>query len=103
MQANWARAAASKVISFTGMRTILKQLIPAFEQPSGHKITISYDASNIILGRIKNGESADLIILTAPGAARVYPAGRMNPVRCCKYATNLFYFAPPKTFATHRA
>ena len=84
MQANWASAAPSKVISFTGMSTILKQLIPSFEQPSSHKITISYDASNILLGWIKNGESADLIILTAPGAARVYPAEGMNPVRCCK-------------------
>ena len=72
------------MICSTGMSTILKQLIPAFEQPSGHKITISYDTSNIILGWIKNGESADLIILTAPNAARVYPAGGMNPVQCCK-------------------
>ena len=81
MQANWARAAASKVVSFTGMSTILKQLIPAVEPASGRKITISYDTSNIILGRIENGESANLIILTAPGAARVYPAEGMNPVR----------------------
>ena len=84
MQANWASAAASKVISFTGMSAIFKQLIPVFEQPSSNKITISYDTSNIILGWIKNGESADLIILTAPNAARVYPAGGMNPVQCCK-------------------
>ena len=82
MQANWASAAASKVISFTGMSTILKQLIPAVEPASGHKITISYDTSNIILGRIENGESANLINLTAPVADALAKAGKVVAGSC---------------------
>ena len=82
MQANWARAAASKLVSFTGMSAIFKQLIPVFEQPSSNKITISYDTSNIILGRIKNGESADLIILTAPAADALAKAGKAVAGSC---------------------
>lgn len=74
-QAVAASATEVKVISSTGMSTILKQLIPAFEQASGHKVAISYDTSNIILGRIKNGESADLIILTAPAVDALAKAG----------------------------
>jgi molybdate transport system substrate-binding protein len=61
-----AVAAEIKVISSTGMSTMMKELIPAFERSSGHKVSISYDTSNIIMGRIKGGESADLIILTGP-------------------------------------
>jgi molybdate transport system substrate-binding protein len=59
-------AAEIKVISSTGMSTMFKELIPAFERASGHKVSITYDTSNIVLGRIKGGETADLIILTGP-------------------------------------
>ena len=82
MQANWASAAASKLVSFTGMSTILKQLIPAFEPASGRKITNGYDASNIILDRIENGESANLINLTAPVADTLAKAGKVVAGSC---------------------
>ena len=59
-------AADIKVISSTGMSTMFKQLLPVFEQSSGHKVAISYDTSNIILRRLQGGETADLVILTAP-------------------------------------
>ena len=66
VQATASTAAEIKVISSTGMSTMMKDLIPAFERASGHKVAISYDTSNIIMGRIKSGETADLIILTGP-------------------------------------
>jgi molybdate transport system substrate-binding protein len=59
-------AADIKVISSTGMSTMFKQLLPVFEQASGHKVAISYDTSNIILRRLQSGETADLVVLTAP-------------------------------------
>jgi len=48
-------AADIKVISSTGMSTMFKQLLPVFEQASGHKVAISYDTSNIILCRLQSG------------------------------------------------
>lgn len=54
------------VIASTGMSTLFKQMIPAFERSSGHKVLISYDTSNIILGRINAGETGDMVVLTSP-------------------------------------
>jgi molybdate transport system substrate-binding protein len=61
-----AQAAEIKVLASTGVSSVLKNLIPAFERASGHKVAITYDTSNIVMGRIKGGESGDLVILTAP-------------------------------------
>jgi molybdate transport system substrate-binding protein len=72
-------AAEIKVISSTGMSTMFKQLIPAFERASGHKVAITYDTSNIILGRIKGGETADLIVLTGPVIDDLARQGKVAP------------------------
>lgn len=75
--ASWA--AELKVISSTGMSTMFRQLIPGFEQASGHKVAISYDTSNIILRRIQNGETADLVVLTAPLIDQLAQQGKVLP------------------------
>jgi molybdate transport system substrate-binding protein len=70
-------AADIKVISSTGMSTMFKQLLPVFEQGSGHKVTVSYDTSNIILRRLQGGETADLVILTAPLIDQLMQQGKV--------------------------
>lgn len=70
-------AADIKVISSTGMSTMFKQLLPVFEQSSGHKVAISYDTSNIILRRLQGGETADLVILTAPLIEQLTQQGKV--------------------------
>ncbi len=72
-------AAEIKVISSTGMSTMMKELIPAFERTSGHKVAITYDTSNIIMGRVKGGETADLIILTGPVIDDLTKQGKVTP------------------------
>ena len=54
------------IISSTGVSSIMQELIPAYERETGQRVTISYDTSNIIMDRLKRGETADLVILTAP-------------------------------------
>jgi molybdate transport system substrate-binding protein len=66
LQTPAAPAAEIKVISSTAMSTMFRSLIPAFERASGHKVIITYDTSNIIVGRVKGGETADVIVLTGP-------------------------------------
>jgi molybdate transport system substrate-binding protein len=66
-----------KVISSTGMSSMFQQLMPAFERASGHKISISYDTSNIIMKRLQGGEQADLIVLTAPLIDQLSQQGRV--------------------------
>lgn len=54
------------IISSTGVSSIMHELIPAYERETGQRVNISYDTSNIIMDRLKRGETADLVILTGP-------------------------------------
>lgn len=74
-----AGAAEIKVISSTALSTIMKTLKPAYEKSSGNRLEISYDTSNIIMDRIKKGESADLVILTGPQIDALAKDGKLAP------------------------
>ena len=66
------------IISSTGVSSIMQELIPAYERETGQRVTISYDTSNIILERLKRGESADLVILTGPLIDSLTQQGRLQ-------------------------
>jgi molybdate transport system substrate-binding protein len=73
--AGWA--ADIKVMASTGVSSMFQQLLPVFERNTGHKIIISYDTSNIILRKINAGETADLVVLTAPLIDQLAQQGRV--------------------------
>lgn len=77
LQAISAQANDITVIASTGMSTLFKQMIPAFERSSGHKVVISYDTSNIILGRINAGETGDMVVLTGPVIDNLTQQGKL--------------------------
>ncbi len=64
---------------FTGnsMRNVLNELVPRFEQASGHQVSISYDPAQIMLKRIANGESADLAFLGEPAIDELIKQGKI--------------------------
>lgn len=62
----FARAAEIRVLSSNGVHSVMVEMLPEFERVTGHKVSIVYDTANLLLGRIKAGESADLVILTRP-------------------------------------
>jgi molybdate transport system substrate-binding protein len=66
------------IISSTGVSSIMHELIPAYERATGQRVSISYDTSNIIMDRLKRGESADLVILTAPLIDNLTQQGRLQ-------------------------
>jgi molybdate transport system substrate-binding protein len=72
-----AGAAEIKVISSTGVSTVMKELKPAYEKSSGNTLDISYDTSAIIMERVKKGETADLIILTGPQIEALAKQGKV--------------------------
>ncbi|MDB5804184.1 MAG: molybdenum transporter substrate-binding protein [Betaproteobacteria bacterium] len=72
-----AGAAEIKVMSSTGVSTVMKDLGPAYEKSSGNKLDISYDTSAIIMERVKKGETADLIILTGPQIEALAKQGKV--------------------------
>jgi molybdate transport system substrate-binding protein len=72
-----ARAADIKVMYPPPLRTVLSELIPQFERASGHKVAVIYEPSWLIVGRIRNGESADVAFLTAHAADDLIREGKL--------------------------
>jgi molybdate transport system substrate-binding protein len=64
-----AVAAEIKLLSPGAMMSSLKQLIPQFEQASGHKIAVTYSPALAIADRIKNGEAAADLAIMGEGSA----------------------------------
>ena len=58
-------AAEVKVMIPPPVREILNDLIPRFEQASGHKVFATYESSWLLVGRLEKGEAADIVFLTA--------------------------------------
>jgi molybdate transport system substrate-binding protein len=54
-----------KVLSTIGMRTVLEEVTPAFEQQNGVTVTRVYDSSVALMKRIEAGETGDAAVFTA--------------------------------------
>jgi molybdate transport system substrate-binding protein len=60
-----ATAAEIKVMIPPPVQPSLTELIPQFERATGHKLTITYEPSWLIVGRLQKGEAPDVVFLTA--------------------------------------
>jgi molybdate transport system substrate-binding protein len=63
-QAGLTSAAEVKVFSTIGVQGALEELVPKFEQASGHKLNIIWATAAILVKRVQSGETADLMVLT---------------------------------------
>jgi molybdate transport system substrate-binding protein len=72
-----ALATEIKLLSPGAMMSSLKQLNPQFEKSSGHKVTVTYSPALALADRIKNGESADVVILGEGPADALLKAGKL--------------------------
>ena len=54
-----------KVLCTNGLKTVMLDLVPAFERTSGIKLTITWGSTNGLLKELDAGASGDLAILTA--------------------------------------
>jgi len=61
------------------MRSVMSQLIAAFEHASGHTIAVDWSTTNQTLSRIQNGETADVVIATVPGIDELAKPGKIVP------------------------
>ena len=66
LSAGASAAAEIKVLCGGGMRAVLQQLAPAFEQSSGHKLVFQYATAGKIEERVAADETIDVAILTKP-------------------------------------
>jgi molybdate transport system substrate-binding protein len=71
-------AAEIKVIASNAVKEAYKELLPAFEKASGNKISVDWGATVEIANRIENGETADLIIVSAAGADMLVKDGKLD-------------------------
>ena len=60
-----ATAAEIKAMIPPPVQPSLNELIPQFERATGHKLTITYEPSWLIMGRLQKGEAPDVVFLTA--------------------------------------
>jgi molybdate transport system substrate-binding protein len=67
--ASTARAAEIKVIASNAVREPYRELVPAFENSTGHKVRIDWGGTVEIVERVGGGEIADFVII---------PAGRID-------------------------
>src|SRR5688572_9935774 len=67
-RAGAAEAAVIKVLTGFGLKPVLEEVGPAFEQATGHKLVIQYGSSASSKRQIEAGDSFDVVILTSPAA-----------------------------------
>jgi molybdate transport system substrate-binding protein len=74
-----ANAAEIQLLGSTAMREALDELVPLFEQASGHKVTLSlYPAASLMI-KVKEGAPADLVMTTPDNVEALTAAGRLVP------------------------
>jgi molybdate transport system substrate-binding protein len=71
------QAAELKALSAIGMRLVMEDLGPKFEQATGHKLAISFAASGVVVERVQDGETTDVVMLSRPALERLTKAGKL--------------------------
>lgn len=72
-------AAQIAVLSSNGVREAVTELIPQFEQATGHRVLVTWDGSLNIKKRIDSGEVADLVMLPAADVDGLIASGGLMP------------------------
>ena len=54
-----------KILCTNGVKSVMLDIVPAFERRSGTKLTVAWGSANALLKEIESGAAGDLAILTA--------------------------------------
>lgn len=76
-QTSVAMTAEIKVYSTIGMRSVLEELQPKFEQASGHKLDITWGLAGALAKRVAEGESPDALVAIRGGIDGLVKNGRV--------------------------
>lgn len=77
LQATAAHAAEIKVLSTIGVRSVMNELGPRFEQASGHRLAVAYDVASVLKRQIDAGAPFDVAILTLAATDDLMRQGRI--------------------------
>src|SRR5262245_44489849 len=64
LNAATAQAEEIRVLSSVGIKAVVDELGPQFEQKTKHKVTMVFDLPGVLRTRIEKGEAFDVAILT---------------------------------------
>jgi molybdate transport system substrate-binding protein len=73
--ADRASATEIKVLSPGAVGSSLRELVPQFEQASGHKVTVTYSPALALVDRLEKGEATDVAIFGDPAAESLQKNG----------------------------
>ena len=59
-----ARAADITILASNGVKAAVVELIPQFENETGHKLKFTWGASNLLAKQVESGEAFDVVIVT---------------------------------------
>lgn len=77
LTAQTSMAAEIKLLSPGAVMSSLKELIPAFEQASGHRVLVTYAPALAIADRVKNNDAGDVVITGKPAADALEKSGKL--------------------------
>lgn len=72
-----ASAGEVKVLSAVGMRQVMRELGPAFERSTGHRLEITFDSTGLLATRIAGGEAVDVAMLNDSAIEALVRDGRL--------------------------
>jgi molybdate transport system substrate-binding protein len=70
-------AAELKVLCSNGLRAVVEELVPQFEQKTGNKVVLKFEPSTAIQKRIEAGEVFDVAVMTTALVDQEIKAGRL--------------------------
>ena len=68
-----------KVLSSTGMQTVMEDLGPKFERTTGHQLRITFDTTGGLIKRVQGGETADVIVIPRQGIDSFVKDRKVSP------------------------
>jgi molybdate transport system substrate-binding protein len=73
-----AHSAEIRILSANGLREVMQDLGPKFERVTGHKLAITFATVGVIMKRIQEGETADVIMVPRQGIDRLVKDGKAS-------------------------
>jgi molybdate transport system substrate-binding protein len=72
-----AEAAALTVLSASGIQAVMEDLGPKFERATGHKLVITFAPLDVVVKRIQDGETGDVVVIPRQGIERLAKDGKV--------------------------
>src|SRR6266704_2198252 len=72
-----AQSAEIKVFSLPGLVGVFKEIVPTFENTTGHKLLVTFEVNAPIMRRIDSGEKLDVAITTPTEINRLINRGQI--------------------------